>query len=115
MDFGEGKARKDAGVQQVLANEPEPWKDVAYRNVMEFLRSHGSFCSDDLYRFNLIPYKPHHHNAIGALMNQIKKSGCVEFMGMMKTQRAPGHIRLIPVYRSTIFERRSGGNIHVAA
>jgi hypothetical protein len=107
MFDGSGPARARQGMDQVLNHQlPDRWLDLTFANVVQFLRTHAEYCADDLYRFSLAPYPPHHPNAIGALTRRLIETGYLERVGSVKSRRTQAQARRIVVYRSRIFARR---------
>ena len=107
-DGSSGAALADEGIALVLENESERWIDVTAANVIRFLRSHAEYCADDLYRYGLMPFAPHHPNAIGALTRRLIEHGYLSPVGSMRSEREPAHVRRIIVYQSTVFTNDDG-------
>lgn len=105
MFTGDGQRLKDEGIARVLQHTPEEWKEITYANVVEFLRTHHSYCADDLWWFHLMPYEPVNHNAIGGLTQGLVAAGFIRPVGSMKSCRDKAHRRLIVVYESTLYRR----------
>lgn len=106
MFTGDGPFRAADGMQRVLDHQGEDWAEVTRANVIHFLRSHPTYCADDLWRYQLMPYQPHHPNAIGALTRGLITAGYIAEVGSMLSKRDDAQSRRIIVYRSTIFRRQ---------
>jgi len=103
MFDGQGPALANEGIDQVLDHQGDRWLDLTTASVVAFLRTHAEYCADDLYRHNLMPYAPHHPNAIGALTRRLIEHGYLERVGSVRSARTQAQARRIIVYRSKVY------------
>ncbi len=103
MFDGSGPELAREGIQRVLAHQGEKWVSDTAANVIRFLRTHPTYCADDLYRYELMPYPPAHPNAIGALTRRLIEQGYLRSMDSMHSKRTQAQSRRIVIYRSTVF------------
>lgn len=89
----DGPIRKELGVQQVLSNTSEAWKEIALGVIEDLARSRESFTSDDL-REVLGEVQPDHPNAFGAIFSSASKKKIIKRIGYTtsKIPSCQGHV-----------------------
>ncbi len=97
---GQGELFKQQGISKVLKNDPL-WESRATDLVIWVAKTYVSFTIEDVRREardQNIP-EPHHHNAWGAVMSRLAKSGTiVRTDRMVASTRPQAHARRIPVW-----------------
>ena len=91
------------GTEQVLENEPDPWKCRAQEIILSTARRNEFFDADDVkIRANDTGLEPPHHpNAWSAAFRVALLDGVMEKTGSyVKSRRASRHASMIPRYRS---------------
>lgn len=99
-DLPEGQRRRDAGIAQVSDNNAE-WLERCYAEADRFIAGRREFTGEDI-RFHCADTVGHpaHHNAWGALINQLVRAGKIVHTGRLRPMRArDSHARLTPIYR----------------
>ena len=99
LDFS-GKDRKAAGIDLVLENEPEAWKDTVYALLLDLAYNWHRFTSDDLRAdagARGVP-EPHHPNCWGAVFARAAKAGLIERVGFRHSTLPSCHARAISVW-----------------
>src|SRR5262245_42811082 len=100
LDLIEARARRDAGVHTVLANQDDEWRDAYRAAAAVFLRSRGpgdTFIGEDLRIFALETGigAPRHPNAWGAMaravLNEWHKAERIERCGWAPARAAASH------------------------
>jgi len=107
MFDGSGPELARDGIERVLAHQGQRWLSDTAASVIRFLESHPTYCADDLYRYNLMPYPPAHPNAIGALTRRLIEQGYLRATNSMLSKRTQAQARRVIVYSSTVYREAS--------
>jgi hypothetical protein len=108
-DLQQGRALRDQGVEQVLDNAPEEWKERArpmLERWFEGLNVDGEFTGEDA-RVSIVSSVglPHHSNAWGAVfggaLRRWMRLGRVERVGIAQARDPISHASWVPTYRKT--------------
>lgn len=104
---GMGPTLAAEGIDSVLEHAGDNWQRDTFALVIPWLKLHAEYCADDLWRYGLMPYEPHHPNAIGALTRRLIERGYLANppLRYIKSRRDQAQARKIPVYTSRVFNR----------
>lgn len=105
FDPTESDRRKTRGIETVLQNERNDWRNLAYHELVGVARRLPEFTADDVRaaidRANL--GDPHHPNVFGALMKRAQLEGVAEITDRTKmSERKDAHRHRNPVWRSRV-------------
>jgi hypothetical protein len=95
------KGLRDEALHRVSSNNEE-WMALALRQIKSLRSQMSSFTGEELrLRLETRIGKPHHHNAMGALVKQALKLGLIERTGQFRAMMEPkSHARMTAVYRA---------------
>jgi len=104
-----GEQLKLEGIDRVLDNEPENWKELAddlTRNWFSYQQAGREFTGQDLRNFIVeVIGEPHHPNCWGALCRRTfrkwLKAGSIIIYGYDRAKNPPSHDRILIRYRIT--------------
>ena len=95
------KGLRDEALSRVARNSDE-WMALALQQIKSLRSQMKTFTGEDLrLRLETRIGKPHHHNAMGALVKQALKLGLIERTGWFRAMTEPkSHARMTAVYRA---------------
>lgn len=98
------EAERDEALERVLDNAGGDWQASAYTMLLRGFQAHPDGAIAETARLwaigqGLTP--PHHHNAWGAIVNQLVRDNRIESAGRLeKSKTAKSHARRQPVWRA---------------